>query len=108
MDVAATGTGAGSGVKSLRPSKSRKVADDLSPSLGSGPGLCQSRYAQAGEGEIRGVLQNNAVLYRGRAPGACTGGERMNYAVKITTLTALHIGTGDLLLRDYDFISGRD
>jgi len=32
----------------------------------------------------------------------------MNYTVTVTTLTPLHIGTGDVLLRGYDFISGRD
>lgn len=32
----------------------------------------------------------------------------MKYAVTVTTVTPLHIGTGQVLLRDYDFVTGRD
>ena len=51
-------------MKSLRPSNLRKVADDLPPSLASGPRLCLPRYAPTVEDEIRCVLQNNAAAYR--------------------------------------------
>ncbi len=32
----------------------------------------------------------------------------MNYRVRITTLTPLHIGSGSVLLRDYDYVTGKD